>query len=72
MNSEKRAEVAELVCVILGDGHIHKKGEKNILSEVILSLNRAREKEYVIYITILIERVFKTKPKIYPPCADIT
>ena len=67
MISEYRAEIAELVCIILGDGHIHKKGEKKYTnSEVRISLNRVKEKEYVKYVKGLIERIFRTVPKEYP------
>ncbi|TFG03171.1 MAG: hypothetical protein EU542_03210 [Promethearchaeota archaeon] len=67
MISENKAEIAELIYIILGDGHIHKKGEKKYTnSEVRVSLNRVKEKEYVKYVKKLIERIFRTVPKGYP------
>ena len=48
---EENEALAELIGILLGDGHLHKKGEKSYLGSVLsISLNRVDEPEYVEYV----------------------
>ncbi|MEE9379189.1 MAG: LAGLIDADG family homing endonuclease [Candidatus Lokiarchaeia archaeon] len=59
--------LAELIGILLGDGHLHKKGEKSYLGSVLsISLNRVEEPEYVKYVRQLLIGLFNEKPKMHP------
>jgi len=63
---EENETLAELIGILLGDGHLHKKGEKSYLGSVLsISLNRIDEPEYVKYVRQLIISVFNEKPKLH-------
>ena len=67
LNIEENDKLAELIGIILGDGHLHKKGEKNYLDSILsISINRVEEAEYVEYIKNLLIQMFKLKPKLFP------
>ncbi|MFX1501335.1 MAG: LAGLIDADG family homing endonuclease [Promethearchaeota archaeon] len=64
---EENGDLAEFICIILGDGHVHKRGEKSYhYYGLSISLNRINEKEYVNYVYSLTKRVTGLNPKIYP------
>ena len=64
---EENEALAELIGILLGDGHLHKKGEKSYLGSVLsISLNRVDEPEYVEYVRHLLISLFKVKPKMHP------
>ena len=66
MELEKNEQLAELICIILGDGHLHVRGEKNYhYYGLAISLNRIDEKEYVKYVYNLMKRILKQVPKIH-------
>ena len=63
-NLEKDKVLAELIGIILGDGHVHKRTEKSYLdSALVVSLNRIDEPEYVNYVKNIIYRVFNKNPR---------
>ena len=64
---DENGYLAELIGILLGDGHLHKKGEKSYLGSVLsISLNRIDEPEYVEYVRSLIINLFKEEPKMHP------
>lgn len=64
---KKNEDLAELICIILGDGHLHKKGEKKYKNSLLsISLNRVDELEYVHYVKNLMQKVFKISPDLVP------
>lgn len=64
---EENEDLAEFICIILGDGHTHKRGEKSYhYYGLSISLNRVDEREYVKYVSSLTKRVTGLDPKIYP------
>ena len=64
---KKNEDLAELICIILGDGHLHKKGEKKYKNSLLsISLNRVDELEYVFYVRNLMQKVFKISPDLVP------
>ena len=59
--------LAEFVGILLGDGHLHKKGEKSYLGDLlIISLNRVDEPQYVEYVKNLIFNLFGIIPAEFP------
>lgn len=63
---EENESLAELIGILLGDGHLHKKGEKSYLGSVLsISLNRIEESEYVEYVRQLLISLFNEKPKLH-------
>lgn len=63
---EESEILAEIIGILLGDGHLHKKGEKSYLGSVLsISLNRVEEPEYVEYVKQLIISAFNEKPKMH-------
>jgi len=64
---EENEDLAEFVCIILGDGHMHKRGEKSYhFYGLSISLNRVDERQYVKYVYSLTKRVTGLEPKLYP------
>lgn len=64
---EENEDLAEFVCIILGDGHMHKRGEKSYhYYGLSISLNRVDEKEYIKYVYSLTKSVTGLDPKLYP------
>jgi intein/homing endonuclease len=64
---DENENLAELIGILLGDGHLHKKGEKSYLGSVLsISLNRIDEPKYLEYVRRLLVRVFKEEPKMHP------
>ena len=64
---KKNGDLAELICIILGDGHLHKKGEKKYKNSLLsISLNRVDELKYVQYVKNLMEKLFKVSPDLVP------
>ncbi len=67
INLKKNGDLAEMIGVILGDGHLHKKGElKYKDSALSISLNRVEEGEYVNYMKDFMQKMFKITPKLFP------
>lgn len=63
---EEDENLAEFVCIILGDGHVHKRGEKSYHNYGLsISLNRVDEREYVKYVYSLVKHVTGLEPKLY-------
>ncbi|MFX1326803.1 MAG: LAGLIDADG family homing endonuclease [Promethearchaeota archaeon] len=63
---EENDKLAELIGILLGDGHLHKKGEKSYLGSVLsISINRIDEPEYVEYVRQLLIGLFDEKPKMH-------
>ncbi|MFX1377286.1 MAG: LAGLIDADG family homing endonuclease [Promethearchaeota archaeon] len=63
---EENDDLAELIGIILGDGHLHKKGEKSYLGSVLcISLNREDEPKYVDYVRKFLFRLLNEKPKMH-------
>ncbi len=61
---KENEKLAELVGIILGDGHLHKKGELSYKDSLIsISLNRIDDKEYVLYVEQLLITIFNKKPR---------
>ena len=66
-NYKNIERLVEMITIVLGDGHLHKRGEKSYNSyEVRVSLNRIDEQKYVKYVKSLMEDIFNKKPKIHP------
>ena len=64
---EENEKLAELIGILLGDGHLHKKGENSYLGSILsISINRVKEPEYVEYVRQLLIDLFNEKPKIHP------
>lgn len=64
---KKDEDLAELICIILGDGHLHRKGEKKYKNSLLsISLNRVDELEYVHYVKNLMQKMFKISPDLVP------
>ena len=64
---EENEKLAELIGILLGDGHLHKKGENSYLGSFLsISINRAEEPEYVEYVRQLLIDLFNEKPKMHP------
>ena len=64
---EKNEDLAELTCIILGDGHLHRKGEMKYKNSLLsISLNRVDEVEYVHHVKNLMHKVFKVSPDLVP------
>ena len=62
-NIEDCKLVAEFIGIMLGDGHLHKKGEKSYDGDLLsISLNRVDEPEYVEYVKHLIFNLFGIIP----------
>ena len=55
---KESSKLAELFGIILGDGGITDK-------QVIITLNKENDKEYISYVCDLIEELFKIKPAVY-------
>ena len=67
INLKKNGDLAEMIGIILGDGHLHKKGELKYKDSVLcISLNRIDEKEYVDYVKDLMYNIFKINPELKP------
>jgi hypothetical protein len=63
---KKNDLLAELVGILLGDGHLQKKGEKYYLGSLLsISLNRIEESKYVEYVRQLLIELFKIEPKMH-------
>jgi hypothetical protein len=63
---EENESLAELIGILLGDGHLHKKGEKSYLGSVLsISLNREDEPKYVSYVRELLINIFSEEPKMH-------
>jgi hypothetical protein len=63
----KNGELAELIGIILGDGHLHRKGEKTYKDSLLsISLNHYDELEYVNYVKNLLHKIFKISPDLVP------
>ncbi|MFX1277297.1 MAG: LAGLIDADG family homing endonuclease [Promethearchaeota archaeon] len=63
---EENGNLAEMIGIILGDGHVHKKSEKSYLdSALVISLNRVDEPQYVNYVEKLIIQLFNIQPRFY-------
>ena len=63
---DENETLAELIGILLGDGHLHKKGEKSYLGSVLsISLNRIDEPEYVEYVKQLVISLFNEEPKMH-------
>ena len=63
---KENESLAELIGILLGDGHLHKKGEKSYLGSALsISLNREDEPKYVDYVRQLLIRLFNEKPKMH-------
>ncbi len=66
-NIEDYKLLAEFIGIMLGDGHLHKKGEKSYLGDLLsISLNRVDEPEYVEYVKNLIFNLFGIIPAEHP------
>jgi len=67
INLKENQKLAEMIGIILGDGHLHKKGEKSYKDSVLsISLNRIDEKNYVKYVKEFMEKMFKVEPEVFP------
>lgn len=54
---ERSVDLAEFVGILLGDGGITKR-------QICITLNKIDDKEYVRYVSQLIEKIFKLKPSV--------
>lgn len=67
LNLKENGDLAEMTCIILGDGHLHRKGEKEYKDSALsISLNRIEEGEYVNYVKDFMQRMFKINPELFP------
>ncbi len=67
LNLKENGDLAEMTCIILGDGHLHRKGEKKYKDSALsISLNRVEEGEYVNYVKDFMQKMFKINPELFP------
>lgn len=67
LNLKENGDLAEMTCIILGDGHLHRKGEKKYKDSALsISLNRVEEGEYVNYVKDFMQKMFKINPESFP------
>ena len=63
---ERNERMAEMIGIILGDGHLHKRNEHNYnYSALIISLNQTDDPEYVTYVKVLMQQLFGQEPKLH-------
>lgn len=63
---ERNDKLAEMIGIILGDGHLHKKSELSYkYSALIISLNQTDDPKYVSYVKNLMRDLFNQDPKLH-------